>query len=146
MRFTESLGLELVTTDDAVAVARVDGFVVDPSAHRITALRLTDVDGDGSFVSFDDLRGFGRDAVTVEGRSVIRDSRDEREERAPSGELDLVGKRVLTESGDEVGTVDDVEFDPGDGTITEVLTSSDAIAGSRLLGVGSYAVVVAAAG
>lgn len=143
MRFRESRGLEVVSTAEAVTVARVDGYVVDPERHRISALHLHDVQGDGSLVSFEDLQAFGRDAVTISDTSVIREPRDEREDSTARGRLDLIGKRVLTETGNELGRIDDVEFDPTDGTITALMTERESIEGSRLLGVGSYAVVVA---
>jgi sporulation protein YlmC with PRC-barrel domain len=143
MRFSESRGLELVDTKRAVSIGTVDGFVVDPRTHRITALRLTHVDADGEFVDYDELEGFGRDAVTVAGSGRIRPARDQRDEGVASRDLDLVGKRLLTESGNEVGEITDVEFDPSDGTVTELFTPRASIAGDRLIGVGSYAVVVA---
>jgi sporulation protein YlmC with PRC-barrel domain len=55
-----------------------------------------------------------------------------------------MGKRVLTEGGDGLGTVNDVEFDPADGSIRAILTGTEEIAGPRMLGLGSYAVVVRA--
>ena len=54
-----------------------------------------------------------------------------------------VGKRVLTSAGDELGTVTDVEFVPDTGEVTALVLDTGTIAGTRLLGIGSYAVVVA---
>ena len=44
-------------------------------------------------------------------------------------------------TGDEIGTVDDVEFDPETGEVTSLILASGDIAGTRLVGIGSYAVV-----
>ena len=49
---------------------------------------------------------------------------------------------MLTAGGDDIGTVDDVEFDADTGAITSLLLSSGDVSGARLVGVGSYAVVV----
>lgn len=51
---------------------------------------------------------------------------------------------MLTDGGTELGKVDDVDFDPGTGSITYLISADDRIAGDRLLGCGSYAVVVRA--
>ena len=56
----------------------------------------------------------------------------------------MLGKRVFSTGGDELGKVDDVEFDPDTGTITALFLAGGEVAGVRLIGVGSYAVVVQA--
>ena len=57
----------------------------------------------------------------------------------------MLGKRVLATSGDELGKVKDVEFDPATGDVLALLLDEGASPGERLIGVGSYAVVVQAA-
>lgn len=57
----------------------------------------------------------------------------------------LLGKRVLTVAGDEIGSTGDVEFDSATGEITHLHLKDQHVAGARLRGVGSYAVVVDAA-
>jgi sporulation protein YlmC with PRC-barrel domain len=49
---------------------------------------------------------------------------------------------VLTEHGTEHGTVKDIAFDPVTGRILTLYTALGEISGTRLLGLGSYAVVV----
>jgi len=56
----------------------------------------------------------------------------------------VLGKRVLATTGDELGTVVDVEFDPHTGTVSALVLAAGEIAGVRLIGVGSYAVIVQA--
>ena len=55
-----------------------------------------------------------------------------------------MGKRILSSAGDELGEVDDVEFDPESGQIQPLIAGNQDIAGERLIGIGSYAVVVTA--
>jgi sporulation protein YlmC with PRC-barrel domain len=66
--------------------------------------------------------------------------------RAPhDGEIDLdwLGHRVLSDRGFELGAVEDVEFDPESGALTSVhVTKGGAVTADRVLGAGSYAVVV----
>ena len=56
----------------------------------------------------------------------------------------LVGKQVLTTAGYRIGTISDVDFDPTTGAITALLLGEQSIDGRRLIGAGSYAVIIAA--
>ncbi|MFC7754785.1 PRC-barrel domain-containing protein [Tsukamurella soli] len=53
-----------------------------------------------------------------------------------------LGKRLLDTNGDELGRVDDVEFDPRSGDVTALVLADGRVPGTRLVGIGSYAVVV----
>ncbi len=144
MLFSQARKSDVVRTDTATKVARVDGFVVAAGPARVALLRLGKVMTEGSLVYWDDLQGFGPDAATIVDASVIRTPEDELERRAESGELEILGKRVLTERGDELGAVTDVDFDVETGAVTSLLTRSEAISGQRLIGHGRYAVIVSA--
>ncbi|MGH3980676.1 MAG: PRC-barrel domain-containing protein [Pseudonocardiaceae bacterium] len=144
MLFSEVRKCDVVSTATATKVARVDGFVVVPGPARVALLRLGKVAGEGALVSWEDLRGFGPDAATVADVAVIRTARDGFERRAETRELDILGKRVLTDRGDALGEITDVDFDLESGAVTTLLTRKEAIAGERLIGHGRYAVVVSA--
>lgn len=142
MRFSEAVGRKVVSTGSAETVGKVDGFVVDPESRAVIALALKKTDG-GDTLPWSNIVGFGADAVTVSGADQIGDA--SRQVDALSGkDRALLGKRVLSTSGDELGKVDDVEFDPASGRVTTLLGPPDGIAGARLVGIGSYAVVVRA--
>lgn len=145
MRFSESVGRDVVSTGSATGVGRIESFVIDPAAHRITAVRLAKVSGDGNYVSWGELTAFGQDAVTVGSGDLLREPADERERRHADGDLDLDGKLLVSEAGNGLGHIRDVEFDPETGLITALITQRDQIKGERLMGIGSYAVVVARA-
>jgi len=141
MRFSDARKRDVVATDTAETIGRVDALVVDPERARVSAVRLAKVDGDDPFVSFDDLVAFGQDVVTVPSADVLRGPLDDRE-RGVAKDYAVLGKRVLDDSGREHGEVQDVEFDPEDGAVRALVTGRGEIAGGRLLGVGSYAVIV----
>ena len=144
MRFGEVQGRPVMDTTSARQVAEVAGFVVRPREARITAVRLGKVHGKGRMIDWTALKAFGVDAVTVEGTGGFREPADEHERRAVKGDLDLEGRPLLTDQGRLVGTVVDVEFDPITGSLTGLLLDGDdeAVAGERLIGAGSHAVVV----
>ena len=142
MRFSEAQGRKVISTASAKTVGKVDALLVDAPARRVAGLRLKRTDVDGDTVAWEDLHAFGRDVVTIDGTDGIRPAEGPLEALRHKDKR-LVGKRLLEESGTELGKVEDVEFDPRTGEITALLTKTDEIAGSRLLGCGSYAVVVA---
>lgn len=142
MLFSQARKRDVVDTATATRIARVDGFVVLPGPARVALLRLGKVGGAGTLLGWDDVQGFGPDAVTVSTDAVIRPARDALEQRAEDNDLEILGKRVLTEHGMELGTVNDVDFDPETGSITTLITKTETIAGERLIGLGSYAAVV----
>jgi hypothetical protein len=88
------------------------------------------------------VTGFGADAVMVVGDDAARAPAGERELAATRGELDLLGRRVLSDRGDELGRVDDVTFDPATGLLTAITVNGAARDPAELLGAGTYAVVL----
>jgi uncharacterized protein YrrD len=97
-----------------------------------------------SLVDWSQLTGFGTDAVMVSEERALRPPADRREEAAADGKLELLGRRTLTESGNELGTIDDITFDPATGVVTVLFVGQRQVPADAVLGSGSYAVVVAA--
>ncbi|HWR48181.1 MAG TPA: hypothetical protein VN327_11310 [Pseudonocardiaceae bacterium] len=144
MLFSQARKHNVVNTTTATRVARVDGFVVVPGPARVALLRLGKFSGAGTLLAWEDVQGFGPDAVTVSTDAVIRPARDALEQRAEDNDLEIMGKRVLTERGMELSPVTDVDFDPETGAVISLITKAETIAGQRLIGLGGYAVVVSA--
>lgn len=141
MRFSEAKGRKVVSTSTAETVAVVDGFVVDPGRRSVLALHLRKSQS-GDTLRWSDLNAFGADAVTVAGTDALSEAGEDVE--ALRGKAhDVLGKRVLSASGDELGSVVDVEFDPASGSLVALVLGETEVDASRLVGVGSYAVVVA---
>lgn len=137
--FSEAKGRQVVSTATAETVGKIEGFVVDPVAHRLVALRLHK----RQVLRWSDLTAFGADAVTVRTADLVGPADGDLEQLSGKGH-DALGKRVLTSAGDELGKVTDVQFEADTGEITAVVLDDGTVAGTRLLGIGSYAVVVAA--
>jgi len=143
MRFSEASGRKVVSTTTAETVGKVDRFVVDVSGPRVVALELKKTES-GNTLRWSDVTAFGGDAVTVESAEKITDGGEDIAPLLGKGNQ-VLGKRVLTTNGDEIGEVSDVDFEAGSGTVISLLLDHGAeIAGTRLVGVGSYAVVVRA--
>ncbi len=136
--------IPVMSKDSAERVGQVKHFVVDASTRRIESAQVDGNKRHGVMVSWSDISAVGDDAVIIDSDAVLRDVANETEERAARGELALLDKRVLDDRGDELGIVADVVFDPVSGEIESINVGREIIEGERLLGVGSYAVVVEA--
>ena len=137
------MGRKVVSRATAQQLGVVDHLLAAADCQRVAAVII----GRGKkaqFVDWDQLSGFGADAVMVLDESALRPPGDEREQQAAQGKLDLVGRRVLSESGNLVGSVDDVVFDPGSGAMESLAVADRHVPAAAVLGAGSFAVVVAA--
>jgi uncharacterized protein YrrD len=140
--FHEALGRPVIATATAEQIGEIKGFVLDEHVSVIRAIHTGGTKRSPEFVSWGDIDSFGPDAVMIVESDRVRSPHDEREERTASGELTVLDKRVLTDLGDELATVDDVDFDPVDGHIEAFIAGTNRIPSERYLGIGSFAVVV----
>jgi sporulation protein YlmC with PRC-barrel domain len=141
IRFSDISGNPVMDTATATAVGKVQAPIVDPVVQRVVGFRVKKSKGPGDVVLWGGLAGLGPDALTVDSAQRLAAAPKELEQRA-SSKLDLLGRTVLTEHGHDLGKVRDVEFDPADGRVTSLILKEAFVDGERLLGIGSYAVVV----
>ncbi|MFE9427407.1 PRC-barrel domain-containing protein [Kitasatospora sp. NPDC006697] len=148
MRFTETTGHPVVSATEATTVGVVAGFVLDPTGGRVAALRLRKTSGVGNLLAWSRIHAVGPDAVIV--RPDEAPPADDEEAAAALDTLadkhrEPLGKRVLTELGEEAGTVTDLDFDPETGEVLTLYTTAGEVAGHRTIGLGGYALVIGAA-
>lgn len=141
--FRASQGRKVVSRETAEALGELSHLVVDRSRRHVTAVVVGKGRRHAFLVDWEHVSGFGPDAVMVEAQESLRPPRDDREEAAVEGKLELVGKRALSEQGNEKGSITDVEFDPESGDIGSVLVGEERIPATDILGLGSYAAVLA---
>ncbi|MEU8590122.1 PRC-barrel domain-containing protein [Streptomyces sp. NPDC048664] len=133
---SEVRGLPVVTLDEAREVGVFDSVALDAPAGRITHVRVTGRRrGSRTALAWHCLHAIGPDAVLVE--SEVPPGSEQ-----PAAPGEVLGSRVLSEDGDDRGTVRDVVFDPATGRVEKVLTTLGEVSGDRLLGLGEYALVV----
>jgi sporulation protein YlmC with PRC-barrel domain len=139
--FRRATGRKVVSRSSATDLGSVEQFLVDAGERRVEAV-IVGRGRKARLVDWADLSGFGPDAVMVRDDGALRQPLDDKDRAAADGKLDLLGKRVLSERGSELGEIDDVTFDPGTGTIEMLRMGDREIPAGCLLGSGSYAVVV----
>lgn len=140
--FSDAKGRKIVSTSTADTVGRVGELVVDASSRSVVAVLCKKAE-DGDILLWSDVTAFGDDAVTVASAGAIG-SPDETVAALTGKDHRVLGKRVLTTRGADIGKVTDVEFDHESGAIENLVLDGETVGGARLLGVGSYAVVVRA--
>jgi sporulation protein YlmC with PRC-barrel domain len=119
----------------------VSHLLVDAGQRRVAAVII----GRGKkaqLVDWARLSGFGPDAVMVTDEGALRSPSDDREQAAAAGKLELLGKRTLSERGNELGELRDVTFDADTGVLEELLIGARRVPARSMLGSGSYAVVL----
>lgn len=141
--FREAKGRPVVSRSSAEQLGHVGSLVADAGSRRVVAVVM----GSGrkaTAIEWAQVSGFGPDAVVVdEGVDPADEQGSDGAKDLTSGRLDPLGKRLLTDHGDEVGVVDDVEFDADSAALIAVLSDQGhRLDSEHLLGIGSYAVVV----
>lgn len=140
--FTAAEGRAVVAADTADDIGEIKGFVVDTSASRVEGVHIAGRGRRAEILPWSSIRSFGDDAVIAEAADAADRASDDREKEAARGNIVLLGTRVLSTEGFELGTVDDAMFDPDSGDITGILTDAGHIGPERLRSLGSYALVV----
>ena len=141
--FERATGRKVVSLATAQEVGDIAHLLVDTERRAVAALVI----GKGKrakLVDWAQVTGFGPDAVMVSDDAALRAPENDRERLAASGALELVGKRVLSETGNGLGAIDDVMFDPSTGTVEAIRIGNREIPADSLLGSGSYAAVLSA--
>ena len=142
-RFASAFGRRVVSRTSAEELGKLAHLVVDTKRLRVTSL----VVGKGRkalVVDWEEVSGFGPDAVIVTGESALHPPRDDRERAAADGKLEMVDMRVLSDLGNDLGAINDVVFDPATGVIESLAVGDREVPAASLLGVGSFAAIVRA--
>jgi len=132
--FVSVRGQPVLSRTTAEKVGNVDRLIVDIKTGRVTGVVI----GQGRHAQVADwgaITGVGPDAVVIDSEAHLAD------EQQPSLP-DLWGRRLLTDLGTAAGMVTDVIFDAETGALQEVVGDNEVFGPTRLLGLGSYALVV----
>ena len=141
-RFSEADGRPVIARDTARRIGSIKRYLIDPATASVLAIQIGDKSGQPQIVDWSSISAFGEDAVIVESDRVARGISGEREERFIKGAEDLKDKRVLTDRGDELGTVRDVTFDTRTGRLSHLSLREQELPIERLVALGPYAVIV----
>ena len=142
MLWSDIKGRKVVSTASAERVGKVKDVVVDGPGRQVVGFLLKRTKN-GSVLPWAAVQGLGADAVTVASAEVVVDA-DERVDALHDKRDAVLGKRVLSVLGDELGTVKDLDVEPSTGALVSLVLERRSVPAGDVRGVGSYAVVVAA--
>ncbi|MGP0101417.1 MAG: PRC-barrel domain-containing protein [Solirubrobacteraceae bacterium] len=138
--FTAVSGRKVVSQKSAEELGDVAHIVIDVKRRKVASLIV----GKGRkalVLDWDQVSGLGPDAVMVADESALHAPRDDHENAAADGKLELIGKRALNDVGNDLGELSDVRFDPKTGIIESLVLGEREEAAASLLGAGSYAAI-----
>lgn len=140
---TKMLKRPVMAVETATEVGKVSGFGIDPETCRVNCVRF----GRGSSTRLADweiLAGIGPDAVMVADHGRIIAPQTPEEETIAKGDRGLLGHRVLSEIGNDLGTVTDFDFDADTAEILRIVTDQMTLDGDVLRRVGPVGAIVTA--
>ncbi|HWO94184.1 MAG TPA: PRC-barrel domain-containing protein [Dehalococcoidia bacterium] len=112
MNFEDLKNQTVISIDEGERMGKVTDGVIDLDKKQLVALLL----GSGGIIGsknytlpVDAIRTVGRDAVTVQSRSMLREGEDVLDGQVRVS--DLARRTVISEGGDEIGRISDVELD-----------------------------------
>ncbi|MEU4245700.1 PRC-barrel domain-containing protein [Actinoplanes sp. NPDC026619] len=131
MLFSALLHRRILAAGCPSALGRVDNLVIDPQTTRIVALCVADGPS-GGVVHWADVAAFSPYAVMVRNRWSVGPP-DGRAAELIESDQQLLGKRLLTDAGEQIGRLTDVDFDPLTGEVTRLIASDGPVRGQFLL-------------
>ena len=133
-------GLQVLALDTAADLGKVLDLVFDHDADECLGilLRESSMFHAAQVVPWSEIRAIGKDAVMVESEnSAIAPGDDARLRAVMEGDAHLSGTKILTETGDELGSFADIYLDENTGRVIGYETSgglvSDTMSGKRYI-------------
>jgi sporulation protein YlmC with PRC-barrel domain len=141
MLLSDTRNHTVMCTDTASTAGVLTDFVIDPTIGKIVALKLKNTDGPVDTLHWEDLTAFGTGTITIPTAAAITTANDRAAELAGK-QSKLLGKHILTDTGTDLGTVNDIDFDPASGALISLITANGPIYADRLINSGSYATII----
>ncbi len=121
MKLSSLKSKPVIAVTGAAKVGNVDDALADLRLERIEALRVrTGRRQPPRFVSMADVRAIGKDAAIVASADALKSTEDAPTLARLYSLSSLLGSSVVTEAGQVLGTVADVDFDPASRQILDL--------------------------
>ncbi len=142
LRFAGAENTPVYSRASADEIGRVIRYVVAAPTRSVVALHVGGRRSRAALVDWEHVVGFGPDAVVIDSEDHLRHPDGDYEQRVASGDLDLRGRRVLTDTAYEIGPLVDAEFDETTGEVVMLETDRTTVRGAGLMTIGPYAIIV----
>lgn len=127
IRFKASVGRTVVSLDEGAIVGKLDDFQFDLESRRIYGYRVKGARmfGKSGGIRADRLLRVGRDVAFVQASDDVELGGGRSTVDGRSWATQYRGTRVMTRSGEMVGTVDDLVYDAAGDTVVALVISQD---------------------
>lgn len=142
VRFSQLRGQRVLARENAQLVGSVRRLLLDQPTVSVSGAQLEGVVGDATILPWSSVAAVGPDALMIEAPDVLQSPTSEIEEDIRRGTFDLEGKQVLSELGDSLGHVEDVEFDERSGRLLRLDVPGHALPLERFVAIGPHAVIL----
>lgn len=140
MNSKDAKGLSVIAIADGKKVGSVDHLYVDLTARKVVGFGasegggfLSRHSGGEELIDAKDVHSVGPDALTLKDLGAVDGSRTSAHEDELVHGDDLNGRKVVTESGTEMGDVASFEFDPNSFDISAVEVSPGLFKSHRMV-------------
>jgi sporulation protein YlmC with PRC-barrel domain len=132
-----------MSASTAQLVGSIGRLLVEPASGRVVAAGIEGAVGPATVLAWDSVSAIGPDAVMIESFDQLTEPGGQ-----PSGALtdlyELNGRPVLTERGDSMGRLEDVEVDEESGRVVGLVVPGRSLPLERFVALGRDAVIVPA--
>lgn len=125
MHYTDLKGRQVVALDTADTLGHVADGVMAREGLCFAGLKinLSGLFSGSSAVRWDDIYGIGADAITLKEGHILKDAERTQELAGLPSANDILGDRVMSEYGTELGTVGDIDLNGETGQVNSFLLS-----------------------
>lgn len=124
------INLPVISLQEGQRIGRVKGLVVDPSRKSVAALILEEkgLFKEQKFIPFSNVHSVGENAVTIERGAIIQKGTTLPEiVKFYKDKIDVIGSRIVMESGTIIGQVNEYYIEIQDGKIAGLEISTGII-------------------
>lgn len=142
IRWSQLVGQRVLARDNGQLLGSLRRVMLDPEGPSVTAAQLDGGGGGTSIIDWPSVASIGSDAVMVEHAAAAREPHGERERQLLAGRLELDGKLVLTEMGDSLGALQDIEFERDSGLVVRLHVPGEVVAVDRIVAFGPDLLII----
>lgn len=131
----------VVDRANATTLGSLAGMTIDVENGAVQAWQI----GKGRKARFVDhlhIVGVGDAAMLIDDAANLRQPEDDHEHATVKGKLAALGHRAISDAGDDLGTIFDVDIDLATGYIRRIETPLIESRGRQIRGFGAYALVL----
>jgi sporulation protein YlmC with PRC-barrel domain len=144
IRLSQLVGQRVLSRRDGGFIGSIRKMLLDPSRGAISRAALEAPIGGTLMLEWSAVVEVGSDAVMIASDGALGRPAGERDELLLGGRLDLIGKTVLTDEGDSLGELEDVDLDELSGRVVRLHLPGQVVTPGRFVALGPDALIIAA--